>query len=366
MLLLDYLTDNFEMVFELVGLLLMLGISVHISERTKKATRWLVILLFAESISFYIEKWTQSFETLSPLRVILTINVYSLYPFIIIVMMCMLFENISRKQMIILLVPQLICILLYATSQWTHLVFWFEATNHWKGGALSILPYVVFIFYALLFLLMNILYFKNYTGQKSFTFLYFFITLIPVLGVIYYKLINDGKDYSALFSSAILLYFVMIYIHMARTDALTGLLNRLSYNVKYMNKVTGVISIDVNGLKSINDLEGHNAGDLALITVANILKSNCGKHAMVYRVGGDEFVVLYSKADEKNIVDVINTMQEKLAQTEYSCSFGYAMVDSDGDVGEAIVKSDERMYSEKNKYYASCKNNTKRSAVTDK
>ena len=365
MIFLDYLTGNFEMAFELVGLLLMLGISVHISEQMKRWTRLLVILLFVESLSFHLEKWTQSFETLSPLRVILTIIVYSLYPFIIIVMMRMLFDNISRKQIIILLVPQLICILLYSTSQWTHLVFWFEAYNRWRGGTISILPYIMFVFYALIFLLMNILYFKNYSGTKALTFIYFYITVVPILSVFYYKFIDEGKDYCALFSSAILLYFIMVYIHMARTDPLTGLLNRLSYNIKYTNKVTGVISIDVNGLKSINDSEGHNAGDLALITVANILKSYCGKHAMVYRVGGDEFVVLYTKVDEKDIVDVINTMQEKLAQTDYSCSFGYAMVNSEGDVSKAIAESDVRMYSEKNKYYANCKKNTKRSVVTD-
>ena len=366
MAVLNYLAENFEMIFELVGLLLLLGISVHISERTKKMTRVIIILLFVESLVFYLERWTQSFENLNPMRPILTAMVYSLYPVILLVLTQIIMpEAVSKKALLIVSIPELICIPIYFTSQWTHWVCWFSEDNHYHSGLLASLPYFIFGFYTLLFIIQNIRYFMKFAGKRKLSLTYFYIVVVPFLGVFYYRYYTNGEDYSSLFSSAILLYYIMIYIHMAGTDPLTSLLNRLSYDIDNRKHITGVLSVDMNGLKKLNDSEGHQAGDKALKTIADILRKCSGRHAYVYRIGGDEFVVLYTGVGEKEIVDSIKAMREEMTKTKYSCAFGYAMLQPGDSLSNAIMKSDSQMYLEKTEYYDNCENRPKGDNVSD-
>jgi len=76
----EYILENFSMIYELIGLVVILGVSAHLSERMKKLTVTVVVLLLIESAIFSLEKWTQTFEKLSLLRPILTACLYSLYP----------------------------------------------------------------------------------------------------------------------------------------------------------------------------------------------------------------------------------------------------------------------------------------------
>ncbi len=348
---LGYFTDNFVMIFELVGLLIMLAISVHVPGRIKLLTRVIVALLFAESLAFYLEKWTQGFETLSILRPLLTSVVYSLYPVILLVLLQVTTKGrVSRKTMLLLLLPEIIAVPVYFTSQWTHLVCWFTESNRYQGGVLSFLPYAVFIFYSVVFAVANIMYFRGISRMNRLASTY--IVIVPMLGMFFYRLFAQGKDYSALFSAAILLYFIMIYIHIAKTDPLTSLLNRLSYDIATRKNVTGVVSVDMNGLKQLNDSEGHDAGDEALRTVAEILRTNAGSGASVYRVGGDEFVILYESTDEKGITEAIEVMREQLNGTRYTCSFGHAMVRPGISLSDTVSESDTNMYAEKAAYYS--------------
>ena len=82
----NYILENFTMLYELLGLVVILGVSAHLSQRMKKLTVTVVILLFIESIVFSLERWTQTFEHLSILRPLLTACLYSLYPLILMVL----------------------------------------------------------------------------------------------------------------------------------------------------------------------------------------------------------------------------------------------------------------------------------------
>ena len=313
----NYVLENFVMIFELVGLLIVLGISAHISQRMKRITYVVIFLMFMESASFYLEQWTQTFAHLSPLRPFLTYSVYTLYP-------------------------------LYFTSPWTHLVCWFTPDNRYIGGYLSKWPYFVFGFYGVIFLIHNLIVFSKYSRKDR--FMAIFVTLYPVLGVVYYLIFNTNKDYSALFTSAVLLYYIFLYIHMAKIDPLTSLMNRQSYyqDIQMGAKtITGVASVDMNELKYINDNMGHQAGDEALQTIGSILLNHSGHGGNVYRTGGDEFIIFYHNVKETEITDAIADMRQKLSETPYSCAFGYSMVKKDGAISEAIVEADGKMYKDK-------------------
>ncbi|RYE99987.1 MAG: GGDEF domain-containing protein, partial [Oxalobacteraceae bacterium] len=90
-------------------------------------------------------------------------------------------------------------------------------------------------------------------------------------------------------------------LKLARTDALTGLVNRREFGNALeiaidaaMTAGSGlsIVLIDLDGFKDANDTHGHAAGDTVLMTVAHRLHSVCGDHATIARLGGDEFAIL--------------------------------------------------------------------------
>ena len=347
-----YFLDNYVMIFELMGLLIMLGISAHISARIKRMTLIVVILLFVESILFYVELWTQTFAKMSLLRPFFTSCKYTIYPLILIFVMQIITKSrLSRRNLILLLLPEIISVPFYFTSQYTHLVCWFTEDNSFMGGPLRYLPYAVFIFYSLAFLINNIFYFKKYS--RTYNFIIMFITLGPFVGVFYYMYSRKDNDYSALFTSALLLYFICIYIHMAKIDTLTELLNRQSFYQDIRSNarlITAVVSVDMNNLKLINDGQGHKAGDTALRTVSDIMRTNCGENGTAYRIGGDEFIILYTNTSEGEVQKYIEAIRSKMSKTPYSCAFGYVMKDPDDDFKDVVNKADRKMYENKAEY----------------
>ncbi len=323
MAVIDFITRNYVMIFELVGLIIMLRISAYISERMKRLTLAVIFLIFAETIVFHIELWTQTFETYSVLRPMTTAAIYSIYPVImIIVMQIAKEERMKTRNFILLLIPEIISSAIYFSSQWTKLVFWFGEENNYHGGAVPKLPYMVFSFYILIFLVQNIVYFRRYSRSNRVAALY--IVSGSMLGVVCYVAFDVSNDYSALFTSALVMYYLCLYIHMSSIDHLTSLLNRHSYYQDMKtgeDKITGVISADMNELKYLNDNYGHHAGDEALRVVSRVMWENCGGKGTVYRVGGDEFMILYIGADESEIAASVEKMREKMSMTKYTCAF---------------------------------------------
>ena len=344
-----YVLDSYNMIYQLLGLLVILLISVHISNRVKRLTLVVVVLLFAELFAFNLEKWTQTFEKLSMLRPMLTAVVYSMYPLILIcIMQITVRERISPRMFMALLIPEILSIPLFITSQWTHLVCWFSEDNHYQGGSLSYWPYVLFGYYIAVFLFQNFRYFSKYSRIDRLVISY--IVSGAVAGVIYYIAAANHKDYSTIFTDSIMLYYIYIYIHMAKVDPLTGLLNRQSYyQDMQMNakSITCVVSADMNNLKELNDAYGHETGDKALVSAASVLRDYSGNSEHLYRIGGDEFILFYMDRDEQTVVDAIAKMREKMAETICSCAFGYAMHDQDSSLADTVAEADRRMYEDK-------------------
>lgn len=347
MIIMDYIAEKYAMVLALVGLWIMLKISMHISARMKRLTGAVIVLLLLESLIFKLEEWTQTFDHLSPLRPLLTACTYSLYPIILLfVMQITVTKKMPRSRMFLLLVPEIISIPLYFTSQWTHLICYFTQDNTWNGGTFRFWPYVVFGFYVLVFIFHNIAYLKNYSRTNRLTVMY--IILSPIVGVLFYLLFTDYSDYTALFTAAILLYYIFLYIHRAAIDPLTSLLNRQSYYRDMQARgISGAASVDMNELKYLNDHMGHEAGDEALKTVASALRESCGHGGAVYRVGGDEFMVLYTGVSKADIEKSIADMRKRMSQTPYTCAFGYALKTPDNTIHDVVSEADARMYSDK-------------------
>ena len=152
----------------------------------------------------------------------------------------------------------------------------------------------------------------------------------------------------------------------AVTDNLTKLQNRygmeeelkeqLEQYEKDANDSFYVISCDLDDFKSINDNWGHIEGDRALTLIADTLKKVVsGYNAVVFRIGGDEFVIITEKSDEglaEKICDDINKQFEEINfrdDFKLRISTGVSLYDGKSDIKEILNKADKGMYEEKRK-----------------
>jgi len=145
-------------------------------------------------------------------------------------------------------------------------------------------------------------------------------------------------------------------------DVLTGLLNRYSWT-KACEKIEAektpitMCSLDVNGLKNINDTKGHLAGDELIIGAGKCIKDVFENYGDVYRVAGDEFCVIINKKHDKNRLRSNLEARTKLWEGSYSNDLSIALGMFDLDfkdnqtIEDAIHSADVEMYKEKQKYH---------------
>jgi diguanylate cyclase (GGDEF)-like protein len=150
---------------------------------------------------------------------------------------------------------------------------------------------------------------------------------------------------------------------LAYYDKLTGVANRTLFyelaekflaNAKRENKLLGLMFIDVDKFKNINDTYGHEVGDKVLIRVANILKESTRKNDIVARHGGDEFLILLPNLKNynnyKSIISRIVNEGNKMInydgkEINISFSIGISFYPKLGDsVDELIAEADKAMY----------------------
>lgn len=142
----------------------------------------------------------------------------------------------------------------------------------------------------------------------------------------------------------------------ASTDALTGLPNRRTleqrmHRLKLGGKPFVLVMCDLDHFKRLNDTHGHPAGDDALRTFADVIRSCTREHDLASRWGGEEFAFVLADADEDKTVHWTQRLREQLAQTlrsrskpVFTASFGIAE-SSAGHTVEALVRlADEALY----------------------
>lgn len=155
---------------------------------------------------------------------------------------------------------------------------------------------------------------------------------------------------------ACLFYVVHLYQQASVRDGLTGLFDRKAYYSDLQSietKVTGIISIDMNMLKYINDNEGHEAGDKALKVISHIISTSLdSKHMDAYRMGGDEFIVISTSSRLNAIDNTITRIQQEMAKTPYHIALGWAKKENTTfTIDEMSKAAEEMMYENKAEYY---------------
>jgi len=127
---------------------------------------------------------------------------------------------------------------------------------------------------------------------------------------------------------------------LARVDPLTKVYNRRAFyeymskrlaHLKHHNHTLSLVMVDVDEFKKVNDLYGHSKGDEALIEIANTIQSEIRESDQLFRIGGEEFVIVLPDCDELNAFNLVERVRLNIGQIalmhndrpiQLSCSFG--------------------------------------------
>jgi diguanylate cyclase (GGDEF)-like protein len=147
----------------------------------------------------------------------------------------------------------------------------------------------------------------------------------------------------------------------AYTDSLTNVANRRSFFEKAEDEVNrarrlsyhlGLILLDLDHFKNINDTFGHDAGDVVLVKVAAALKNCLRGQDCLARVGGEEFAIALPGADEiamrsltKRLNDAVSSLDfDFMNRQAVTISMGYTVVDTNESVKAALKRADDYLY----------------------
>lgn len=139
-------------------------------------------------------------------------------------------------------------------------------------------------------------------------------------------------------------------------DMLTGLYNRNRYIERLeaykqvQDQQIGAIYIDLNGLKKVNDEQGHRAGDELIVRAAGTIAGIFAEDA--YRVGGDEFVVILLDVSREEFARKTEQLRRQMQENSVDASIGGVWQASTENLENLLRRADENMYREKKRYYS--------------
>ena len=366
-----YFYDFFINNFFLLCIVLILGITLVRKLKTNRRTSVYLLIILSITTLLAVFDTLQSYVQYELADVFSTTFfaalLYILRP---ICLLCFIFlagQEFKGVWFYILLVPITINII-------TNLFPFFEATRiwsyfydfssvdgklSWSGGSVTLfrfMPHIVSIFYLvfLLFRSFKLLQNKHFADAIGILACAFVVSAATIVETFF----NDSGEITLLPTSiavSTVFYYLFLYERSNKIDVLTGLFNRASYFDdfhKLTKEITGIIQLDMNGLKYLNDNFGHLEGDKGLKRIANAISNNATRKMYAYRLGGDEFIVLAINESEGRIMKFISSFKKELKDTNYYCSIGYAYRDKDCDSTDKMFKlSEERMYQDKAEFY---------------
>ena len=151
-------------------------------------------------------------------------------------------------------------------------------------------------------------------------------------------------------------------LQLASSDVLTGALNRrylltqlssMRADIVRTKRISSLVLIDVDGLKSINDSLGHSAGDAVLKFFSRITRERIRGSDLLFRIGGDEFALILSDAKSHAALSVSNDLRQLVKEQiadgtpDFSLSFGVCCVEDSASANDWLERADEALYEAK-------------------
>ena len=243
-----------------------------------------------------------------------------------------------------------------------HLVFYYKMNDDGVTASFNRGTFLNFFSHALcLFYLGVVVYVSTvrFNGRHRRDSIVLLICVVFVLATVVAEVVSKRNDLLNIVCEicATINYIFIMTVNSSK-DPLTNLYDRRTYLEdvsRYKGIINGLIAIDMNELKFVNDNYGHKTGDQALSSLAKIFVSSIESSNMcAYRVSGDEFIILMFKGRIEQLDNSMSTIRQKMHECEYSAAIGCCFIDKKaGDISfeEAVRKAEELMYQDKNKHY---------------
>lgn len=304
-------------------------------------------LIVIVAIDWFAYVTSGQFPELRWLHAALMAFTFSLAPFIPVAIANVLFPEIRVRWMMIVL----ICHVVFQVGGiFGGYVFWIDETNVYHRGPLYSAYMAVYTLASIYLVVESVKAGHAYQSRSVLAVVsIFFCMAVGVLMQVFDTMVRT--TWTAV-SIAVMLYFLFYSDMVLRTDALTKLLNRRSYE-EFLAKPRYpcvVMVVDVDDFKHVNDSYGHSYGDQCLATIAGIFRRVFGGVGLCFRTGGDEFaIVLQRQVDDAGDYVKRVRMAIKRAQSGDphlpNVSMGYAVAEKDGDdMADVIRRADRAMY----------------------
>ena len=362
-----------------------LGILVYENARFEKSTKRWFYITYACIIISSLSEWTGIALNGAPAW---TMSIHCIakcidYIFTPITGLCFALqvtEEKERRNHVWMVVVLLFNTLLQIFSVFTGWTFFINEENYYCHGPLYFVYTVVYCLAIVDVLIAFRAYSKNFKRQNNLSL--FAIILFMCLGIGFQEFASGDvrTAYLALACCSTLLFIhyneflqqqnddhLLRQKNLIETDALTGMLSRYSYNKVLsdhhdkdtMPRDLTVFSIDINGLKLVNDTRGHAAGDQIICDAAACIAEVFGREGKCYRIGGDEFIALIL-ADRQQIEELCRALSAAVEKRDgLSLSSGFAMAAEHPQLclEELVNVADRMMYAEKDNFYQNMKMN---------
>ena len=345
-----YLADHWGLLVLLTGMEIILHSDNHLERRMIRRLSVTNLMLFCYSIACYMETCLGNAAEYTILRPVFCALNYSLMGFILANIILIVYP----LQKAYVFFPAILNALLCCISIPTGLVFFISQDNHFGRSPLGYLTYFISALY-LAYLIWN-----SYTKHKLFIEDYFLLTFMSLTSVLclvmpLFIINTEAHWFTITIGIDLMLYYIYLLHQNTKRDVLTKLLNRQSFyadSEKYVQSITAVVAMDMDGLKTLNDTEGHAAGDTALKSLSACFEKAANHRHRIYRIGGDEFVILCISTPEQEVRELVGRIRAEVTKVPYSCSIGFAMRFEGSTIETLCQLADKMLYQEKQMYYA--------------
>ena len=346
----EYILEDWILIIILIAFVIVLATTSVLSKKSTTRLYFLIGGVFLLSIVVFLEFYFERNGLYPMARTVLMALRYSSTPFII---AQIIFAHVKKIKPFVFL-PAIALLIVEIISIFTGVVTRVNDAGELVRGPLRLLPFIIAGLYCVF--LIAVLYRRS--NRRLLEIIPIVFLVIAFASGLIFPFIY-GDKYSRLFcptiGGALFIHYVFSILQLTKKDGLTGLLNRQAYyndTGRSFKDITAIISMDMNGLKVVNDTYGHAAGDEALITLALCFNRACSVKQFAYRMGGDEFAIVCFKMSEEEVIGLVNKINKYVSETKYTCSIGYSYQQGGfANIDELLKASDEKMYLNKAEFY---------------
>ncbi len=320
-----WISMNTAPVIGLLYLYIFLWTNASMDEKLKRDFYWLMGLEVLELLFYNLELVTAGMAYPTPARILFSAFGYTLRG----IMACLIFQLATKqerqkKKRILLTIPLVLNTVAAFSVFFTDLAYSYTADNRFVRGPLGFTSQIVITFYLLMVVVQTLKNAKKNPVLESFIVITTVIFLIAsmvieatirvrsvgrtaiVLSTIFYYMYYQTQEYKQTLSEGELLQKKLE--RKSRTDGLTGLLNKGTFMEEAERILEeedrgscALIFFDLDHFKSVNDFQGHIAGDELLKTIAGRMREAFRREDLLGRFGGDEFYVLMKNITYENL-----------------------------------------------------------------